>query len=228
MALVKNRIQVCNILAKKEINCALFSKSYTRNLFDLETSLSLIIDTYSTFEFCNKKFSRYFLGKAFSQNNYLFNNSHNYEFRLSTPINNNLNVVDSFYKALLNLFLSKLKFAAFLLLNPKKGGFKCYFSGLLGFLPKSQAQLYFKILIIKLQKVWNNISSVELLQFFTQSNSLFIFRLNFFCDSVKILPCYKTKKFHFSSYGRINFVFIYYKIVRDVKNKEDIKNCFAK
>ena len=73
----------------------------------------------------------------------LLNNSIKFNNPLYSFVGEKLNFIEPLEQTLSSLNQTENNFREILILNPIKGGFQCYFSGIFGFLPRSQANILF-------------------------------------------------------------------------------------
>ena len=143
-----------DLLSKKLLNKLFYHKSYIRS--NLLTNKKLkIVDHYtgsSSIEndSLKNRISNHFTdlnGLSINSKMYTFTNLLNSSIKFNNPmysfVGTNLNYIEPFDKVLSSLNQEDNSFREILILNPIKGGFQCYFSGVFGFLPRSQANILF-------------------------------------------------------------------------------------
>ena len=143
-----------NLLNKKLLNKIFYHKSYIRSNLLMNKKIK-IMDHYNTSStldvenlksYVNNQISDY-NGVSINSKMYTFTNLLNSAIKFNNPmysfVGENLNYIKSFDEVLASLNQNENHFREVLVLNPIKGGFQCYFSGIFGFLPRSQANILF-------------------------------------------------------------------------------------
>jgi len=194
MSLKKNlsiiKILDTTLIGQKLFNITRYPKSYVRG--DLLQNQNLkLLDQYITSTVLESTIVKNHLNNALinctgvSINSQRFNFKHviidSLQFQKSSHVfaGSSVMCLQSFIRSLEHLQQQKNKFSELLLLNPIKGGFCCYFSGLYGFLPKSHARLVFKRLARKFKNFTQNLTSLSKIQLFSQKiyfQKCFLFR----------------------------------------------------
>ena len=233
---LKNSLIEKNSFDKKLLNKKIYGKILVRSSF-LSPSSCLLDDNFSTYNFprlslTNKK--TFLNGRSFFYKNFIYSNKFNNYLRfqgLLSTNKTNFSFSNSFSKFLDILKNTNLKPSLFVL-SPIKGGFECYSSGVIGFLPRSQ----FNLLLFKISyffKKYKPNSGVSLtfinILITNVSSSLKKFSVlrTLFCwGKITLYSPYKKKNFvktnkirHFSK--GLNFVFL------ANKSKEKINNIYG-
>lgn len=235
-----NNLGLSDVINKKIVNQNLYAKHLIRNQI-VDSNSIFMLDNNNNFsnishlelsKFKSKQFEK-FEGCSLNTESYIYKNKRNdalcfKSFLLSVlKSKNNLQL---FYQSLQNLKnIDKGFSTSLIILKPVKGGFTCYSSGVLGFLPRSHGVFFLKLLLFSLI----NDSNVErkFLNFSFLGNRCnfsvryFIFRLKFLLGKVTIYYQHKRKNFSKStkkkkrtSLNNCNFVFLSYKSRRKIKN----------
>jgi hypothetical protein len=191
-----------NLLSKKLLNNIFYHKSYIRSNLLANKKLK-IVDHYSSSSsidsdsFKNRIPAHFFdcNGVSINSKMYTFTNLLNSSIKFNTPmysfVGTNLNYIEPFDKILSSLNQEDNNFREILILNPIKGGFQCYFSGVFGFLPRSQANILFYNLASNFLHALKNASQLTGLNLFRNILDLqkrFIFRFPLKQGKVSLYP----------------------------------------
>lgn len=191
-----------NLLSKKLLNKIFYHKSYIRS--NLLTNKKLkIVDHYSssssidTDNLKNRISTHFsdFNGLSVNSKMYTFTNLLNNSIKFNNPmysfVGTNLNYIESFDKTLSSLNQEENSFREILILNPIKGGFQCYFSGVFGFLPRSQANILFYNLatnFLHSLKTCSQLTGLNLFRNILDLQKRFIFRFPLKQGKVSLYP----------------------------------------
>lgn len=186
---------------KKLANKIIFNKSYLKSSEFSKTSYTLD-NYYNTSFFRSKKNASFKVAESINSAPNIFINKLNKEikFQLNTCVFTKANSdLDKFYKTLESAKSLTKNFSTLLFLKIVKGGFKCYYFGVVGFLPRTQANKSFKNLLASLQYMCNLQKFNYFLLFFkksakeTEKSLLRItpFTLNNLC----VYPTFRKKNF---------------------------------
>lgn len=227
---IKNIINnnINNTLTKKLLNNNYYNKSFIRSTL-LSNKNLYIVDNYSEFfslnnieieNLINLKKQK-ILGNSIDSSLTIFRNVFNgaLKFKLQSFIFSGFcsNFVNKFNFNLNMLYDVENKYKKVLILDPVKGGFSCYSLGFFGFLPKSQANVFFFCFLSKIKKskkIYNLfIINICKKKDFIQKSFLFRFPLNIgkisiYSQKVKNNFSKRKKKKKKFLYNNINFVFL--------------------
>jgi hypothetical protein len=224
---------------KKLLSKNLYNKFLIRSSL-LENEQFNIIDNNNNFfntpstnlrSFISLKSNNSIIGASFYAKNIIYTNQFNNLLQFNSFVVNNksssFSFIDSFYN-LLKISVKEISSSLFLL-NPVKGGFICYSSGIIGFLPRSQGVSLFSTALLNFKNKSNKTTILENLKFLINKNyfinNFFGLRLPHwwgktvsyhFFNKKKMV---KSKKGKFSSH--LSFVFLSQKSL--LKNKK-LKN----
>jgi len=217
------------LLSKKLLNKTFYHKSYVRSTL-LNNKKLKIIDHYNTSSsidienlklYTNNQILKYD-GMSLNSKMYTFTNLLNNSIKFNTPtysfVGEKLNYLQSFETTLASLNQNDNNFREILILNPIKGGFQCYFSGAFGFLPRSQANIFFYDLannFIHTLKQNTSLIGLNLFKNIIDIQKRFIFRFPLKLGKVAIYPEHKKNNFAIKKgfkkrifYNSLNVVFL--------------------
>ena len=186
---------------KKLINRVIFNKSYIKNLEVSKTAYNL--DNYYNSSFLKlKKNEIFFPAQSINSAPNLFINKLNKEikFQINTCVftKRELNL-QKFYKTLVSAKELTPNFNTLIFLKIVKGGFKCYYFGVIGFLPRTQANKSFKNLVDSIKISYSKQKLNSLLLLFSKPNSNFkpnLIRVSpFTLSNLCVYPTFRKKKF---------------------------------
>jgi hypothetical protein len=198
---MKTSLYYNNIVSiqKKLANKVLFNKSYLKNSEFFKTSY-MLDNYYNTSFFRSKKITNFKPAESINSAPNIFINKLNKEikFQLYTCIFTKRNSdLEKFYKTLESAKSLSKSFSTLIFLNIVKGGFKCYYFGLIGFLPRTQANKSFQNLVQSIQCTCNLQKFNSFLACFKKSEMnksllrVSLFTLNNLC----VYPTFKKKLF---------------------------------
>lgn len=227
----------------KMFNISVYSKSLVRTMEPLNKQTESVVDnnyvllnlfksktnTLKSFKGKNlleKKFIRLAEGQCTKTTSFLYKNRKNEGFKFNSPIlkpsicQNHINMLHQSIGGLINS--NTWTKSSMLILMPKRGGFSCYASGFLGFLPKKHgSNLFCKTLLFLLNdkedsKRLKNVLFITHKQSLSQRSTSFLLRLHCFLGKFRFLFRKKRKKFALSrkkkgkrsSYRRYTMVFL--------------------
>jgi hypothetical protein len=147
------------------------------------------------FEYKNK------LNRSINIKTFLINNK---------PIKSNY-TLKSFYN-LLNITSKDSYQSSLFLLNPKKGGFDCYSTGVLGFMPRRHALFAFLKTFSQLNSVKKKNSAISNFNFLLKKDNFiknkFLIRLSNWWGKITLSPKFKKSKFSIFSKRRKKRIFL--------------------
>jgi len=157
------------------------------------------------------------IAKEFEYKNKLNRSINIKTFLVNNKSNRDNSVLKSFY-GLLNVTRKEYQSSLFLL-NPKKGGFDCYSSGVIGFMPRSHAIFAFLKTFSYLSIAKSKKSAVSNFDFLLKKDNFiktkFLIRLSNWWGKITLSPKFKRNKFSTVSRRRkrafsvkTNFVFL--------------------
>ena len=106
-------------------------------------------------------------------------------------VGNDLSFIQPLDQTLSSLNQNENNFREILILNPIKGGFQCYFSGIFGFLPRSQANILFYDLannFLRSLKSDSPLTGLNLFKKVIDIQKKFIFRFPLKLGKVSLYP----------------------------------------
>ena len=176
------------------------------------------------------------IGNSLFAREFEYKNKLNNFITIKTFIVNNKPIKEaSFVTSLYNLLKTTRKESqsSLILLNPKKGGFDCYSSGVLGFMPRSHAVFALSKLFLSLSKNKTKNASIVNLNFLLNKEnfikSKILIRLSNWWGKITLTPRFRKNKFSNSIkrkrrrifLNRTNFVFLTKKnVYTKSKNKK--------
>jgi hypothetical protein len=208
-------------IQKKLVNKVIFNKSYIKNSAFSKTSY--VLDNYYNSTFLKSKNASVFTnGDSKNSSPHIFTNKLNKDikFKLITCLfsNKELNL-SKFSKSLESAKSLSKNFSTLIFLKVVKGGFRCYYFGLIGFLPRAQANKSFKNLAQSLHTLCNLQSFNSFLMLFnasTVASEKSLIRLSSFTlNNLCVYPTFKKKIFSCrskklrTSVNDINIVFVF-------------------
>jgi hypothetical protein len=236
-------------LQNKVLNTILYEKSYIRGSITSDHSTTEVFDNDSllsntfknkvkTLKYLKEKKSNYKIkvasivenpdksleGQSICTQSFLYKNRKSEGFRFSASILKPSlfkNHIDTLYKSVVSLKHScNQNSSSLLVLTPKRGGFICYASGILGFLPKKHGSSLFRktlLVLLKDKKIKRRLENVLLLtRKQDNSNRSFLLRLRCFLGKFRFAFRKRRKKFSLSrkksgkksSYRRYTMLFL--------------------
>lgn len=175
-----NKVSLAASEDKIYLSKNIYNKFITRSFLADNKNFSLL-DSSSNFYTVSssdlKKFNTYsqhnFLGSAVNANNIIYINKFNNFLKFKSFDFNNKVKKFCFIDSLYNLLEQTTKDISntLLILNPVKGGFTCYSSGVVGFLPRKQGNLLFSSVLSSIDKNTNNKNLFINLNFLLNKNA---------------------------------------------------------
>lgn len=222
-------LKIENSLDKKILTKTIYGKFLVRNCLFESNPLYVLDNNNSFFNISSFKLNKFVKSSADDlSGNSLLAKEFEYKNKLnkSLTINNFLVKNTSVTKSsLINSFYSTLQvtrkryLSSLLILNPIKGGFICYSSGVTGFLPRSHATFAFSKIFLILKQKSLKTTSVPNLNFLINTKNkikdFLVVRLSNWWGKITLFP--RIKKNRFSKLSRrkkrffsknINFVFL--------------------
>lgn len=234
-------LEADNYLDKKVLSKKIYGKFLVRSPL-LESNPLYVLDNDNTFfnisSFRLKKFIKLpqddLTGSALLAKEFEYKNKLNKSLVIKNFIVKNDSAIKT---SLINSFYSTLQlsrkhyFSSLLILNPIKGGFICYSSGVTGFMPRSHATFAFSNALTIFNKASLAEDSIKSLSFLIDPKNkikdFLVIRVSNWWGKITLFP--RVKKNRFSSLSRrkkrtfsnnINFVFLTKKTsIKNVKNK---------
>jgi len=215
------QISLENII-KKILNKNLYNKSIIKT--SLKNSKGLIDNYQNSKMSVLPSFPKTIDGSSINTRNFLYKNKlnpdiqFNHEVSFFNPDNYQSSFQNTFSRSiecLGNKSLTK-NFRTLIFLNPVKGGFICYSTGTLGFLPKSHAEVVISKVTKNLINTYkeNKFISINIFRVFHRNvfkTPEFVFRIPFLFATLSLLPkkttTLSTKKKH-NRNAFSNFVFL--------------------
>lgn len=217
------------ILDKKIFIKNLYGKFLVRSSVLFNSNLNVLDNNHSFFNISSLKLQKFLgvkdlnlLGNSLVANEFEYKNKLNNLITIKSFLVNNKSIkknstISAFYNVL--KVTSKEYQSSLVLLNPKKGGFDCYSSGVLGFMPRRHAVFAFLKTFSYLNKKKIKKESISNFNFLLKKNNFiknkFLIRLSNWWGKVTLSP--KSKKAKFSNISRrrkknmlnkTNFVFL--------------------
>lgn len=206
---------------KKLANKVIFNKSYLKNSEFSKTAYTLD-NYYTTSFFKTKKNAMFNSGSSINSATNIFINKLNkkIKFQLNTCVFTKQELdLYKFFKTLESAKKLAKNFGSLIFLKIVKGGFKCYYFGIIGFLPRVQANKSFKNLANTLQSTYNLKNLKQFLMCFKKSIQVTeksLLRLgSFSLNNLCVYPAFKKKIFSSASkksrlfLNDINVVFVF-------------------
>ena len=204
---------------KKLTNKVLFTKSYLKN-FDFSKMSYTLDNYYNTSFFRSKKITTFKPAESINSAPNIFINKLNKEikFQLHTCVFTKHNSdLEKFCKTLESAKSLSNNFSTLIFLKIVKGGFKCYYFGLIGFLPRSQANKSFKNLVHSIQSMCNLQKFNSFLALFNKLETCNgLLRVSLFTlDNLCVYPTLKKKNFSGATkksrlfFNDINVIFVF-------------------
>jgi hypothetical protein len=228
-----------NLYNKKLLNTNYYNKFLIRSSLLNNNNFNIIDNDSNFFNSSTLKLKNFIFsthtnieGCSINGKNIMYTNKFNNALKFKSFAKNvkvkNFSYVNSFYNL---LKLKKTKQNNFLfLLKPVKGGFTCYSSGIVGFLPRSHAILSFLLIFNSLNNKKTKIKILESLNFILDKknfiNNFFRMRLPYSWGKAVL-----NSRFNKNSFGpgsqnkfsnRLNFVFLTKKNINTNKNNKTI------
>jgi len=190
------------LVQKKFLNKLLYHKSYIRSNL-LSNKKLKIVDHYDsssvlsqeTLLSCFSNQAQDFNGMSINSKMYAFTNLLNNSIKFNNPmysfVGNDLSFIQPLDQTLSSLNQNENNFREILILNPIKGGFQCYFSGIFGFLPRSQANILFYDLannFLRSLKSDSPLTGLNLFKKVIDIHKKFIFRFPLKLGKVSLYP----------------------------------------
>jgi len=206
---------------KKLVNKIIYNKSYLKNS-EFSKTLYTLDNYYNSSFFTQKKITSLNFANSINSAPNIFTNKLNKEikFQLNTCVFSKCDLnLDKFSKVLESGKNLTKKFSTLIFLKVVKGGYKCYYFGLLGFLPRSQAKNSFKNLSKSIKRIYDLQKFKNFLMLFKTPSTLIeknLIRVSSFAlNNLSLYPTFKKK--NFSSFrkkpkiffGDVNVVFIF-------------------
>jgi hypothetical protein len=232
-----------DLIIKKSLNNNLYGKFFVRSSLEDSKSIRLIDNNSSFFNVSTNNLLKIIVnprktiedGYSLNAKNFLYKNKQSNALRFRSFISNftsRNNLLNSVLYSLKSLKpMNENLTNSLIVLKPIKGGFACYSSGIVGFLPRSHGLFFIIRTFFLLIKNLNNKSKLlNLNSIFIDENfnkKFFVFRLPFELGKITIYSRFKKNNFSLSSRKKkreflndYNFVFLSQKIEKKYnKNK---------
>ncbi len=240
----KKELTLTEVVNKKCITKEVYGKYLVRSsLMDLK-NLNILDNNSLFLNISNITLNKNKLNEGFSFNakNFLYKNRKNSALRFNSffsGLTAQENIIKSLYESLKSLKVTDKILNSIIILKPVKGGFACYSSGIVGFLPRSHGiffmirALLFLIKDISFDRKLLNINFLS--NYFNFSKKFFVMRLPFELGKITIYS--RFKKNNFSSTSRrkkkeflndYNFVFLSQKIEKKYNKNKTLINAKVK
>jgi ribosomal protein S1 len=222
------------IQEKKILNYNVYGKSFLRSSLDTINTIDshFSFTTISKIQLKKINSNNHYIGSSINSEYCEYKNKLNHLLKFKSLslnlIETNYSLISSFYNSLEFLNQNNIKSnCSLLVLKPKKGGYHCYSSGVIGFLPRSHGVFLFIETFLSLyQDTFKEKKTLDFNFLFNKNsfnNKFFSLRLLFHLGKVSFYPGqkkknfssalkYKKKKFLNSS----NFVFLSKKIKKEI------------
>ena len=236
-----NNNSLTNFTLKKTLNQALYNKFLLRNTL-VNEKLVHVLDNESSFSNISQKVLDSNLlkkiplksGSALNFKHYVYKNTNNnaliFKSVLPSYSKTTSSAADSFSKILTSLKLNNEMniTPGLLVLKPVKGGFNCYSSGIIGFLPRSHGIFFLVVSLLSIVADANNERKFENLKYLSTKTSfsrkMFSLRLKAGAGKVTVYSESKLKTFSLSTKRKkrhflrdCNFVFLSLKVDKNIK-----------
>lgn len=212
-----------NLLDKKILIKNLYGKFLIRSTVLSNLNLH-VIDNHSSFfnipsielQKFNKFNSSNLVGNTLIAKEFEYKNKLNRSINIKTFLINNKSIksnytLKSFYN-LLNITSKDSYQSSLFLLNPKKGGFDCYSTGVLGFMPRRHALFAFLKTFSQLSSVKKKNSAISNFNFLLKKDNFiknkFLIRLSNWWGKITLSPKFKKSKFSRFSKRRKKRIFL--------------------
>ena len=200
-----------DVSINKILNKDIFGKAYIRGSL-IDSQIVAILDNNNSFsnisvqninKMYGNNFGKQIEGTSIQTNLFFYKNKLNNGLKFSSYILNSVryrDLLDSFYISLGTLRVSKKKKRmSLVILQPIKGGFNCYSSGVSGFLPRSHG-IFFLIKtvmsVIKDKRKKRRLFNLNsLIQNQNLKKKIFPLRLEFFFGHILIYSGFRRKNF---------------------------------
>jgi hypothetical protein len=221
-----NQSHIDSLIKQKLLNRIYYNKALIRSPLLTHKKLK-VIDSYSAISILENSFllknkEEVKLGSSVSVNTITYssnlNNSVKFKLNSNAFIGSNFELLESFEKSIENLNEHENKLKNILILNPIKGGFNCYSSGLFGFLPRGHANIFFYDLALSFIKQYKKSTHIGVLNYFRCKSFIekkFIFRFPLYLGKISMYTQYKRNNFSVTKRikkrvfnNRLNIVFL--------------------
>lgn len=234
-----------NIVTKKILNKDIYGKYFVRsNLNDLK-NIHVLDNNNALFNVPSTTYKSLYQNSSISEGsslnvkNFLYKNNKNNVLRFKSYLSSFIvekNLLNSFFYSLKSLKNSEQISNSLIVLRPVKGGFSCYSSGIVGFLPRSHGNFFFLRAMFFVLEEEDKITNLKFLSSSLDFNKkFFVLRLPFEMGKITIYSRFKRNNFSLSSRRKkkeflndYNFVFLSQRIEKKYHNKKILNDAKIK